>query len=98
MARLTTNDIPDVAIVDPTMMLSMPKLLSAATGMGFSNVGLGIVHSMDHPLGAFYDTPHEIANAIILPTVMKYNTPMTGDKFKYIAKAMGVENAFQMNE
>ncbi len=59
-------------------------------GMGFSNVGLGIVHSMAHPLGALYDTPHGIANAIILPTVMEYNAPFTGDKYKAIARAMGV--------
>ena len=59
-------------------------------GMGFSNVGLGIVHSMAHPLGALYDTPHGVANAIILPTVMEYNAPETGDKYKYIAEAMGV--------
>ena len=59
-------------------------------GMAFSNVGLGIVHSMAHPLGAFYDTPHGVANAIILPTVMEYNAPATGDKYKYIAEAMGV--------
>ncbi len=61
-------------------------------GMGFSNVGLGIVHSMAHPLGALYDTPHGIANAIILPTVMEYNAPETGEKYKDIAKAMGVKN------
>ena len=59
-------------------------------GMGFSNVGLGIVHSMAHPLGALYDTPHGVANAIILPTVMEYNAPATGEKYKAIAKAMGV--------
>ena len=139
-----TNDIPVVAIVDPDMMESMPKGLTAATGMdalthaieglitrgawemsdmfhikaieliskhlrgaventkegregmalgqyiagmGFSNVGLGIVHSMAHPLGALYDTPHGVANAIILPTVMEYNAEVTGDKYKYIAKA-----------
>ena len=149
-----TNDIPVVAIVDPDMMESMPKGLTAATGMdalthvieglitrgawemsdmfhikaieliskhlrgaventkegregmalgqyiagmGFSNVGLGIVHSMAHPLGALYDTPHGIANAIILPTVMKYNAEVTGDKYKYIAKAMGVENVENMS-
>lgn len=148
-----TNDIPVVAIVDPDMMESMPKGLTAATGMdalthaiegfitggawemsdmfhikaieliakhlkgaventkegregmalgqyiagmGFSNVGLGIVHSMAHPLGALYDTPHGIANAIILPTVMEYNAEVTGDKYKYIAKAMGVENVENM--
>ena len=60
-------------------------------GMGFSNVGLGIVHSMAHPLGALYDTPHGVANAIILPTVMEYNAPATGTKYKDIAEAMGVD-------
>lgn len=149
-----TNDIPVVAVVDPDMMESMPKGLTAATGMdalthaiegfitggawemsdmfhikaieliskhlrgaventkegregmalgqyiagmGFSNVGLGIVHSMAHPLGALYDTPHGIANAIILPTVMEYNACVTGDKYKYIAAAMGVENVENMS-
>ena len=149
-----TNDIPVVAIVDPDMMESMPKGLTADTGMdalthaieglitrgawemsdmfhikaieliskhlrgaventkegregmalgqyiagmGFSNVGLGIVHSMAHPLGALYDTPHGVANAIILPTVMEYNAEVTGDKYKYIAKAMGVENVENMS-
>lgn len=149
-----TNDIPVVAIVDPDMMESMPKGLTAATGMdalthaieglitrgawemsdmfhikaieliskhlrgaventkegregmalgqyiagmGFSNVGLGIVHSMAHPLGALYDTPHGVANAIILPTVMEYNAEVTGDKYKYIAKAMGMENVENMS-
>ena len=69
-------------------------------GMGFSNVGLGIVHSMAHPLGALYDTPHGIANAIILPVVMEYNAPETGDKFKFIAQAMGVQGteAMSVNE
>ena len=149
-----TNDIPVVAIVDPDMMESMQKGLTASTGMdalthaiegfitggawemsdmfhikaieliskhlrgaventkegregmalgqyiagmGFSNVGLGIVHSMAHPLGALYDTPHGVANAIILPTVMEYNAEVTGDKYKYIAKAMGVENVENMS-
>lgn len=148
-----THDIPVVAIIDPEMMQSMPKGLTAATGMdalthaiegyitgaawemtdmfhlkaieliskhlrgaventpegrekmalgqyiagmGFSNVGLGIVHSMAHSLGAVYDTPHGVANAIILPTVMKYNAEETGDKYKYIAAAMGVENTENM--
>ncbi len=148
------NDIPDIAIVDPDMMSSMPKGLTAATGMdalthaiegfttkgawemtdmfhlkaieiiskslraavenkpegregmalgqyiagmGFSNVGLGIVHSMAHPLGAVYDTPHGVANAIILPTVMEYNAPNTGDKYRYIAAAMGVEGTEKMS-
>ena len=67
-------------------------------GMGFSNVGLGIVHSMAHPLGALYDTPHGIANAIILPTVMEYNAPNTGEKYRDIAKAMGVEGTDKMSQ
>lgn len=67
-------------------------------GMGFSNVGLGIVHSMAHPLGALYDTPHGVANAIILPTVMEYNAPETGDKYKYIAQAMGVVGTENMSQ
>jgi len=66
-------------------------------GMGFSNVGLGIVHSMAHPLGALYDTPHGVANAIILPTVMEYNAQATGDKYKYIAAAMGVKGTENMS-
>ena len=143
------HDIPVVAVVDPDMMSTMPKGLTAATGMdalthaiegyitkgawtlsdmfhlkaieiisgslrgavantpegregmalgqyiagmGFSNVGLGIVHSMAHPLGALYDTPHGVANAIILPTVMEYNAPATGEKYREIARAMGVKN------
>ncbi len=150
-----THDIPVIAVIDPDMMSSMPKGLTAATGMdalthaiegyitkgawemtdmfhlkaieiisgslrgavantpegregmalgqyvagmGFSNVGLGIVHSMAHSLGAVYDTPHGVANAILLPTVMEYNGPYTGDKYKYIAKAMGVENTDEMSQ
>ena len=65
-------------------------------GMGFSNVGLGIVHSMAHALGAVYDTPHGVANAILLPTVMAFNADATGDKYKYIAQAMGVEGTENM--
>ena len=147
MVCVDVHDIPVVAVVDPDMMSTMPKGLTAATGMdalthaiegyitggawemsdmfhikaieiiarslrsavendpkgreemalgqyiagmGFSNVGLGIVHSMAHPLGALYDTPHGVANAIILPTVMAYNAPATGEKYRDIAKAMGV--------
>ena len=150
-----THDIPVIAVIDPDMMASMPKGLTAATGMdalthaiegyitkgawemtdmfhlkaieiiskslrgaventpegregmalgqyvagmGFSNVGLGIVHSMAHSLGAVYDTPHGVANAILLPTIMEYNAPCTGDKYKYIAKAMGVEGAENMTQ
>ena len=148
MVCVDPKDIPVVAFVDPEMMSSMPKGLTAATGMdalthaiegyitagawelsdmfhlkaieiisrslrnavantpegradmalgqyvagmGFSNVGLGIVHSMAHPLGALYDTPHGVANAIILPTVMEYNAPATGEKYREIARAMGVQ-------
>ena len=155
MVCVDVHDIPVVAIVDPDMMATMPKGLTAATGMdalthaiegyitkgawelsdmfhlkaieiiakslrgaventqegregmalgqyvagmGFSNVGLGIVHSMAHPLGALYDTPHGVANAIILPTVMEYNAPETGDKYKYIAQAMGVEGTEKMSQ
>ena len=67
-------------------------------GMGFSNVGLGLVHSMAHPLGALYDTPHGVANAIILPTVMEYNAPSTGEKYRDIAKAMGVSGTENMTQ
>ena len=154
MVCVDVHDIPVVAVVDPDMMATMPKGLTAATGMdalthaiegyitagawemsdmfhikaieiianslrgaventdegrngmalgqyiagmGFSNVGLGIVHSMAHPLGALYDTPHGVANAIILPTVMEYNAPATGEKYRAIAKAMGVENAYTIS-
>ncbi len=154
MVCVDVHDIPVVAVVDPDMMSTMPKGLTAATGMdalthaiegyitkgawelsdmfhlkaievisrslrdavnntkegregmalgqyiagmGFSNVGLGVVHSMAHPLGALYDTPHGVANAIILPTVMEYNAPATGDKYKYIAKAMGVDGVEEMS-
>ena len=67
-------------------------------GMGFSNVGLGIVHSMAHALGAVYDTPHGVANAILLPTVMEYNADATGEKYRDIAKAMGVEGTETMSQ
>ena len=67
-------------------------------GMGFSNVGLGIVHSMAHALGAVYDTPHGVANAILLPSIMEYNAPETGEKYRYIAQAMGVEGTESMSQ
>ena len=73
-------------------------LAQYVAGMGFSNVGLGIVHSMAHPLGAVYDTPHGVANAIILPTVMEYNAPFTGEKYREIARAFGVKNVDNMSE
>ena len=150
-----THDIPVIAIIDPEMMSTMPKGLTAATGMdalthaiegyttkgawemtdmfhlkaieiisrslrsavanekegregmalgqyiagmGFSNVGLGIVHSMAHALGAVYDTPHGVANAILLPTVMEYNAEATGEKYREIARAMGVEGVDSMTQ
>lgn len=155
MVCVDPKDIPVVAFVDAEMMSSMPKGLTAATGMdalthaiegyitggawelsdmfhikaieiigrslraavdndpkgredmalgqyvagmGFSNVGLGIVHSMAHPLGALYDTPHGVANAIILPTVMEYNAPETGEKYREIARAMGVSGVDAMSQ
>ena len=155
MVCVDPKDIPVVAFVDPEMMSSMPKGLTAATGMdalthaiegyitagawelsdmfhlkaieiisrslrnavantpegradmalgqyvagmGFSNVGIGIVHSMAHPLGALYDTPHGVANAIILPTVMEYNAPATGEKYREIARAMGVQGVDDMTQ
>ena len=155
MVCVDVHDIPVVAFVDPDMMSTMPKGLTAATGMdalthaiegyitkgacemtdmfhlkaieiiaaslrgacendpkgregmalgqyiagmGFSNVGLGIVHSMAHPLGALYDTPHGVANAIILPTVMEYNAEATGEKYRDIAKAMGVSGTETMTQ
>ena len=98
MVCVDPHDIPVVAFIDPEMMASMPKGLTAATGMGFSNVGLGIVHSMAHPLGALYDTPHGIANAIILPTVMEYNAEATGEKYREIARAMGVKGVDDMTQ
>ncbi len=155
MVCVDPKDIPVVAFVDPEMMATMPKGLTAATGMdalthaiegyitagawelsdmfhlkaieiiarslrgavdntpegradmalgqyvagmGFSNVGLGIVHSMAHPLGALYDTPHGVANAIILPTVMEYNAEATGEKYREIARAMGVVGVDNMTQ
>lgn len=155
MVCVDPKDIPIMAVIDPEMMSSMPKGLTAATGMdalthaiegyitkgawvltdtfelkaieliaknlekavfeptnmearenmgvaqymagmGFSNVGLGIVHSMAHSLGAVYDTPHGVANALLLPYVMEYNAPATGDKYREVARQMGVENVDNM--
>lgn len=75
----------------------MMALAQYVAGMGFSNVGLGIVHSMAHPLGAVYNTPHGVANAILLPTVMEYNAEATGDKYKHIARVMGVKGTEEMS-
>ena len=150
-----TNDIPEIAVVDPDMMSSMPKGLTAATGMdalthaiegyitkdhctisdmfhleaiklisenlrgavqntpegregmalgqyiagmGFSNVGLGIVHSMAHGLSALYDTPHGVACAIILPTGLEYNKSVAGERYRAVGKAMGVTGIDEMND
>lgn len=150
-----TNDIPEIAVVDPDMMSSMPKGLTASTGMdalthaiegyitkghceisdmfhlkaielishslrgavegtpegregmalgqyiagmGFSNVGLGIVHSMAHGLSALYDTPHGVACAIILPYGLEYNAPVAGLRYRAIGKAMGVEGIGDMTD
>ena len=65
-------------------------------GMGFSNVGLGLVHGMAHPLGAFYGTPHGVANAVLLPHIMAYNAEFTGDKYRQIAQALGNTQAMVM--
>ena len=88
----------DYEITDIEKAIDDVGLGQYIAGMGFSNVGLGIVHSMAHPLGALYDTPHGVANAIILPTVMEYNAEYTGEKYKYIAKAFGVENVDAMTQ
>ena len=150
-----TNDIPEVAVVDPEMMYSMPKPLTAATGMdalthaiegyitkghcaisdmfhleairliaknlraavendeagregmalgqyiagmGFSNVGLGIVHSMAHGLSALYDTPHGVACAILLPLGLEYNMPVAGERYRAIGRAMEVPYIDSMND
>ena len=150
-----TNDIPEVAVVDPDMMASMPKGLTAATGMdalthaiegyitkghcvisdmfhleairlisrslrgavqntpegregmalgqyiagmGFSNVGLGIVHSMAHGLSALYDTPHGVACAILLPVGLEYNKEVAGERYRAIGEAMGVMDIDKMND
>ena len=83
---------------DPKARETM-ALAQYVAGMGFSNVGLGIVHSMAHPLGAFYDTPHGVANALLLPYVLEYNAESPAKpKFRAIAKAMGVEGTESMND
>ena len=149
------HDMPVVAVVDPDMMATMPKSLTAATGMdalthaiegyttkaawemtdmfhlkaieiiarslrssvagdaegkkdmalgqyiagmGFSNVGLGIAHSMAHTLGAVYDTPHGVACAMMLPIVMEFNAEATGEKYREIARAMGVKGVDSMSQ
>lgn len=82
---------------DPKAMEDM-ALGQYVTGMAFSNVGLGVVHGMAHPLSAFYNTPHGVANAVLLPYVMEFNAPYTGAKFREIARAMGVKGVDAMSE
>lgn len=82
---------------DPKAMEDM-ALGQYVTGMAFSNVGLGVVHGMAHPLSAFYDTPHGVANAVLLPYVMEFNAPYTGSKFREIARVMGVKGVDEMSE
>ena len=107
-----TNDIPEIAVVDPDMMASMPKGLTAATGMdalthaiegyitkGHCTIsGLGIVHSMAHGLSALYDTPHGVACAILLPVGLEYNKSVAGERYRAVGKAMGVKGIDEMND
>lgn len=88
--ELISRSLRDAVNNDPKGREDM-ALGQYVTGMAFSNVGLGVVHGMAHPLSAFYGTPHGVANAVLLPYVMEYNKDYTGDKFKYIAEAMGVD-------
>jgi len=88
----------EAAVRDPLNLEARTNMALAQyiAGMGFSNVGLGIVHSMAHPLGAFYDTPHGVANALLLPYIMEYNAPATEHKFREIARALGVKQVDSM--
>ena len=84
------------AVAGDAEAMEKMALAQYIAGMGFSNVGLGLVHGMAHPLGAFYNTPHGVANAILLPHIMAYNADYTGEKFRDIAVAMGVKGAAEM--
>lgn len=95
--EIIANNLRGAVGKDKTAMENM-ALAQYVAGMGFSNVGLGIVHSMAHALGAVYDTPHGVANAILLPTVMAYNADATGDKYRDIARAMGVKGTESMTQ
>ncbi len=96
--ELISGSLYDSVQGDPAARETM-ALAQYVAGMGFSNVGLGIVHSMAHPLGAFYDTPHGVANALLLPYVLEYNAESAAKpKFRAIAKAMGVEKTCSMSE
>ncbi|EJD6476729.1 lactaldehyde reductase [Providencia rettgeri] len=89
--ELISNSLQQSVKGDPQGVETM-ALAQYMAGMGFSNVGLGLVHGMAHPLGAFYNTPHGVANAILLPHIMAYNANYTGEKYRDIARAMGVKN------
>ena len=95
--RLISSNLRDAVHNDPDGRKGM-ALGQYIAGMGFSNVGLGIVHSMAHGLSALYDTPHGVACAIILPTGMEYNKEYSGEKYKALAKAMGVEGVDSMTQ
>lgn len=95
--ELIAKHLPEAVNKEKEGMEKM-ALAQYIAGMGFSNVGLGIVHSMAHPLGAVYGTPHGVANAIILPTVMEYNKDYTGEKYRDIARAMGVKDVDNMTD
>lgn len=95
--RLISQNLRAAVAKDPAGMEGM-ALAQYIAGMGFSNVGLGIAHSMAHTLGAVYDTPHGVACAMMLPIVMEYNAPETGEKFREIARAMGVEGVDAMSQ
>jgi lactaldehyde reductase len=97
--ELIAKHLPQ-AVAEPQNMEAREGmgLAQYIAGMGFSNVGLGIVHSMAHSLGAVYDTPHGVANALLLPYVMAYNAPASGEKYKDIAQAMGVSNVSGMTQ
>ena len=95
--RLISSNLRDAVNNDPDGRKGM-ALGQYIAGMGFSNVGLGIVHSMAHGLSALYDTPHGVACAIILPTGLEYNKEYSGEKYKALAKAMGVEGVDAMTQ
>lgn len=84
------------SVTGNTQATEQMALAQYVAGMGFSNVGLGLVHGMAHPLGAFYDTPHGVANAVLLPWVMEWNADYTGEKYRDIARVMGIADAVSL--
>lgn len=95
--EIISRSLRQAVAKEPKAMEDM-ALGQYVTGMAFSNVGLGVVHGMAHPLSAFYNTPHGVANAVLLPYVMEFNAPYTGSKFREIARAMGVKGIDSMSE